>query len=177
MASGAKYVVQYRRKRKSKTDYHKRLDLLKSGLPRLVVRPSNKGVLLQLVEYSPDGDKVLFSAVSKELVKMGWSHSTSNIPAAYLTGLLLASKARESVSSEVIVDDGFFVSKKGSRIYSSVKGVLDGGLKIKVGEEMLPDDSLVNGEAIASYVEKSKNIRQDVEKLRKVISSKEMKNG
>ena len=52
MATGAKYVVQYRRKRELRTNYRKRLNLLKSGLTRLIARPSNKHLVLQLCKPS-----------------------------------------------------------------------------------------------------------------------------
>ncbi|MDK2384746.1 MAG: 50S ribosomal protein L18, partial [Candidatus Korarchaeota archaeon] len=38
MARSARYKVRFRRRREGKTDYKKRLALLKSGLPRMVVR-------------------------------------------------------------------------------------------------------------------------------------------
>jgi large subunit ribosomal protein L18 len=173
MASAAKYVVQYRRKRALKTDYRKRLNLLKSGLPRLVVRPSNKHVVVQLVEYEPDGDMVVVQAFSKELVKYGWIHSTSSIPAAYLTGMLLASKAKGKISGELILDDGMHVSKRCSRVYAAVKGVLDGGLKVRVGEGMLPDESRIRGEHISTHLKRSENITGDFDRIRdSILSSK-----
>ena len=45
MATGPRYAVKFRRRREGKTDYKKRLNLLKSELPRFIVRISNKYIL------------------------------------------------------------------------------------------------------------------------------------
>ena len=42
MAKGKRYSVKFRRRREGKTNYKKRLAFVKSDLPRLVVRRSNK---------------------------------------------------------------------------------------------------------------------------------------
>lgn len=141
-----KRVIHFRRKREGRTDYRARLSLLKSRLPRLVVRKSNKNMLLQIVQYQPDGDKVLATATSVGLKDKGWKNATSNIPAAYLTGLLLAKKV--NIKDEIIVDIGLQVHKKGSRIYAAVKGALDGGLKIKCSENIFPSEDRISGKHI-----------------------------
>jgi large subunit ribosomal protein L18 len=74
--------VPFRRRREQKTNYKKRLALLKSRKNRLVVRIFNKNIIAQLIEYSPDGDKVLASAYSQDLEKQGWKQSHSNTSAA-----------------------------------------------------------------------------------------------
>ena len=66
MAKNAIYTVKYRRKREGRTNYKKRLELLKSGSPRLVIRKSNTSITLQLVMYESDGDKVLITYTSKK---------------------------------------------------------------------------------------------------------------
>ena len=58
MAHGKRPRNNYRRRLESKTDYHRRLRLLKSGLPRAVVRVSNTQITCQLTNYSKEGDKV-----------------------------------------------------------------------------------------------------------------------
>ena len=68
---GARYVVPHKRRREGKTDYRKRLKLLKSKKPRLVVRKSLKHVRAQIIKYSPKGDETLVSATSEELKKFG----------------------------------------------------------------------------------------------------------
>ncbi len=87
--------VEYRRKRKGKTNYKKRLNLLLSNKPRLVIRKTLTNTIAQIVNYDENGDKTIISAKSSELTKIGWKMNTGNIPAAYLTGMLLAKKSKE----------------------------------------------------------------------------------
>jgi large subunit ribosomal protein L18 len=89
MAHGPKYRLAFRRRREGKTNYHKRLKLLKSRKLRVVIRVSNNHVTVQVVESQMGGDKIMVSSFSKELSKKyGWNAHTGNIPAAYLTGYL-----------------------------------------------------------------------------------------
>jgi len=131
------------------TDYRKRLSLLRSRSPRVVVRKSLKHISMQIVEYSMQGDKVIASAHTKELVKQGWKGGTDNISAAYLCGLLLAKKAK--AKGRVIADLGLYPNVHGSKLYAALKGVVDGGLKLSLGEEVVPDESRLKGEHIAKY--------------------------
>ncbi|MEM3078607.1 MAG: hypothetical protein QXR38_03830, partial [Nitrososphaerales archaeon] len=62
MARGADYNVPFRRKREKKTNYRKRRALVLSGLPRLVIRPTNKNIVVQIIEAKPEGDYALVSA-------------------------------------------------------------------------------------------------------------------
>ena len=80
--------VEYRRKRKGKTNYKKRLNLLLSRKSRLVIRKTLTSTIAQIVNYDENGDKTIISANSSELKKLGWKMNTSNIPSAYLTGML-----------------------------------------------------------------------------------------
>ncbi len=146
-----KYTVAYRRKRSGKTNYKKRLTLLLSSKPRLVVRKSLKSTMMQLVEYNADGDKVLASACSKDLTKLGWKGSTSNLSSAYLTGLLLGQKAKKAKVSEAILDIGLNTPAKGSRLFASVKGVIDSGLKVPSGNEIFPSKDRIEGKHIVNY--------------------------
>ena len=85
MARGPRYRRPFRRRAEGKTNYHKRLRLIKSRKLRLVIRASNNHVRVQVVESKIGGDKVLISAFSKELTsKFDWTANTGNIPAAYL---------------------------------------------------------------------------------------------
>ncbi|MBN1896676.1 MAG: 50S ribosomal protein L18 [Candidatus Aenigmarchaeota archaeon] len=168
MPRGRKKIVPHRRRRELKTNYHSRLKLLKSGKPRLVVRKSLNKVVCQIVEYQAEGDKTLFTADSTELKKYGWSVNTGNIPAAYLTGLLCAVKAKKKVK-EAILDVGLFRSTKGNRLYAALKGVVDGGISIAHSEEILPDEDRIKGQHIASHAE---ILRKDnAEKYKKMFSA------
>ncbi len=146
--------MPYRRKRVGRTDYKKRLVLLKSGLVRLVVRASNKSMQAQLVEYQPDGDKVIATVRASDLGKLGWKGATGNLPSAYLTGLLLASKAKKSVPGDVILDIGLQKHHKGGRLYAVAKGAIEGGLKVRCSDDVLPPDERAHGKHIGEAVPK-----------------------
>jgi large subunit ribosomal protein L18 len=146
-----KLRLPHRRKREGKTDYHLRLRLLKSKKTRFVVRRSVGNMICQLINYDARGDKVLVSADSKELASYGWKGGTGNIPAAYLTGLLCAQKAKKHKTKHAILDIGLFKSTPGSRIYATLKGALDGGLEIPHSEDVLPKEDRLSGKHIAGH--------------------------
>lgn len=151
MATTQRYTVRYRRKREGKTDYKKRLALLVSGKPRLVIRRSLKNIWVQVIAYDPNGDKVVASAHSRELVTLGWKAARSNIPAAYLTGLLLAKKAKAKNITEAVLDIGMNVSIKGGVLYAALRGCIDGGLAVPHAKEILPKDDRATGKHVAAW--------------------------
>lgn len=146
-------TIPYRRKRTGQTNYKKRLALLKSGKPRLVIRKSNKNIMLQVVSYEPDGDKILVTITSKILEKEGWTHSKKSIPAAYLAGLLLGKTAKEKGVKEVVADLGMQKFLNGSKLTAAIKGVIDSGLILPAGEIFPPEDRL-SGKHISDKVAK-----------------------
>ena len=156
--------IPFRRKRQGKTNYKRRRSLLLSGKPRLVIRPSNKGILCQIVEYGETGDKVLFGAEARELEKMGWKFGRGNMPGAYLTGLLLGIKAKKNNVKEAVLDSGLMTLTHGSRIYACLKGVIDAGVEIPHSEEILPPEERVSGKHIADYAAKVKENKEVYEK-------------
>lgn len=154
-------TIPYRRARKGKTNYKKRLKLLLSKKPRVIVRRSIKYIKGQFVEYETKGDKIIASVESKELIKLGWKSGLNNIPAAYLTGFLLAKKTGEK---QAVLDIGQQMSLKSSVLYSFVKGCIDGGLKIPCSETMFPSEEKISGKHIADY---AKNLKTDKERFEK----------
>jgi large subunit ribosomal protein L18 len=148
MATGPRYRVPFRRKREGKTDYRRRLKLMRSGRPRAVFRRSSRYITVQVIESTPEGDRVVAAANSKELVKMGWKAGTKNMPAAYLTGLLCAKRAVEKEKAEAVFDAGFIELIKGSKAYAALKGLVDGGMEIPHDQEILPDPGRISGEHI-----------------------------
>lgn len=157
--------VQYRRKREGKTNYRKRLRLLISKEPRLVIRKSSKNILIQLVNHEPAADRVVFTAHSNELKKLGWSFGTGNIPAAYLTGYLAGKKSIVKGYTACIVDIG--LQSKGARLFAAVKGAIDAGMRINLDEEIVPASDRIKGAHIAQYAEMLK----ESEKLNKQFAS------
>ena len=153
MAKGPRYKVPYRRRREGKTNYRKRLKLLLSRKPRLVVRITNRRVIAQIIEYHPDGDRVLVGVDSSMLTKYGWKGDLNNTPAAYLTGLLVGKKALEKGIKEAILDIGLHTPTRGGRVFAVLKGAVDAGLEVPHSEEVLPDESRIRGEHIAKYYE------------------------
>ncbi|MFC1690956.1 50S ribosomal protein L18 [Nanoarchaeota archaeon] len=174
MKRKAKFTVRQRRKRAGKTDYKKRLSILKGSLPRLVVRKSLKNILVQLIDYSASGDKVKACARSTELNKYGWPVSKSNLSSAYLTGLLLAKKAQNSGIKKALLDIGLQRGTVGSRLFAALKGAIDGGLEIPHGEEVLPSEERIKGKHIEDYAKKLKS--DNSEKYKKQFSGYEKKN-
>jgi large subunit ribosomal protein L18 len=154
MAKGPRYRVQYRRRREGKTNYRKRLKLLVSRKPRLVVRVTNRRIIAQIAEYTPLGDRIVVSADSSMLAKFGWKGDANNIPAAYLTGLLIGRKAVEAGIKEAVLDIGLKTPTKGSRVFAVLKGAIESGLEVPHSPEVFPSDERVRGEHIAEYYEK-----------------------
>ena len=153
MARGPRYKVPYRRRREGKTNYRKRLKLLLSRKPRLVVRITNTRVIAQIIEYHPDGDRVIVGVDSSMLTKYGWKGDLNNTPAAYLTGILVAKKALEKGIKEAILDIGLHSPTKGGRVFAVLRGAVEAGLHVPHDPEILPDDSRIRGEHIAKYYE------------------------
>ncbi|MBS3815247.1 MAG: 50S ribosomal protein L18 [Hadesarchaea archaeon] len=149
--------VDYRRKRSGETDYHKRVKLLQSGKPRLVVRPSLKHVRAQVIQAKMDGDYTLASAFSKELSDFGWKACTSNTPSAYLVGLLCGLRAREAGINECILDIDRFMPTPGAKVFATAKGVLDADVEVPHEERVIPSEDRIQGEHIAEYAESLKS--------------------
>ena len=144
--------IPYRRKREGRTDYHRRLALLKGRRPRLVVRRSLKNLQIQLVEFKPDGDKVISSTTSKELKKQGLKGSSKNIPAAYLTGILAGTKLKTINVTEVVPDLGLRKPQPKGVVFAVLKGLVDSGVSIShegsSGESIFPPEERLKGEHI-----------------------------
>jgi large subunit ribosomal protein L18 len=143
---GPRYSVKPRRRREGKTDYRKRLKLLRSGKVRMVVRKSLKNTSIQFIEYKEDGDNILVSASSNELInKYNWKFSTSTTPAAYLTGLLAGKRAKDKGIKNCVIDFGRHPPVTGSKIFASVKGIVDAGVECTYNEDKLPCEDRITG--------------------------------
>ncbi|MHA1171365.1 MAG: 50S ribosomal protein L18 [Candidatus Heimdallarchaeota archaeon] len=145
MKQGPRYHVKPRRRREGKTDYRKRLNLLRSRKIRIVVRKSLNNTQIQFVEYKEEGDNIIASAKSNELSKYNWKFSTSTTPAAYLTGLLAGKRAVDKGISECILDIGRHPPVTGSKLFASLKGVVDAGINCPFSEEKLPNEDRLMG--------------------------------
>ena len=148
-----KRIIKFKRRMERRTNYRKRLALIKSGKVRLVIRKSLSNISVQLINFNPNGDQTVASAVSTELKKFGWT-KTGNVPAAYLTGLLAGKKAKEKNVKEAVLDLGIQTSTKGSRIYAALKGVLDAGVNVPHSKDILPSEDRINGKHISEEIAK-----------------------
>ena len=96
-----------RRKRENKTNYLKRLKLLKSETPRIVFRKTNKYVIAQYVTNNQTVDKIELGVNSRDLMKHGWPKefqgSLKSIPASYLVGYLIGKKIKDKKLKEKII--------------------------------------------------------------------------
>ena len=162
MGKGPRYHVAFRRRKANLTNYKSRKAMILSGLPRLVVRFSLNYISAQLIEASANGDKVLASACSRELVKFGWQASSRNTPAAYLTGLLLGKRALILGFKEAILDIGLRRSSGGAKVFATLKGAVDASLQVPYNGEILPSDERISGEHIASYAKKMFDVDQQL---------------
>lgn len=151
MAVGPRFFVPFRRRREGKTDYYKRGKLIVAEQPRMVVRKTNRHIIVQMIYAEMEGDKTLVTANSAELLEFGYKGSTSNTPAAYLTGMLFAVKALNTGHPAAILDIGLNRATYGARVFAALKGAVEAGLDIPYGEEILPTDERVKGAHIAVY--------------------------
>lgn len=152
MAKGPRYRVQYRRRRKQKTDYKARRIMAVSETPRFVVRFSGGNILIQITKSEMEGDHTITQANSYELVKkFGWLGGRKNTPAAYLLGLIVGYKSLNHAIKDAILDAGLMRPKRGSRLFAALKGALDAGLKVPCDDEVIPDADRIEGAIIAEY--------------------------
>jgi large subunit ribosomal protein L18 len=152
LAKGPRYRVPLKRRRENKTNYHKRRVMVLAKTPRLVIRRSQKYITLQIIEALPQGDHTLLATTSKKLSEYGWKSPSGNIPAAYLTGVMIGHQAQSNGINAVIPDIGLRRASPGSRVFAVIKGAQDAGLNVPCGETM-PDDFRITGQHIASYAE------------------------
>ncbi len=145
MAKTNRFNLPFRRRRQLKTDYKKRLALLKSRTPRLVVRKSNANTVVQIIEYRPDGDVILAQGSTAQLAGFGWKASQGSIPAAYLAGYLAGTRALKAGVSDVIADLGMQEPYHGGRLFAAVKGALDAGLSVPASDSAFPSEERLSG--------------------------------
>jgi large subunit ribosomal protein L18 len=155
------YVPLLRRRREGVTDYRARKRAITSQRPMLVVRFSNKNVTVQFVKPGIKGDVVVSSAHSKDLAKLGWRGSAKSTPACYLLGMLAGKKALSKGVDQAVLYNGLAPFIKGARVSAFLKGVVDAGVTVPVGEEAFPSEERLTGKGIADYAEKLSSENKD----------------
>lgn len=161
MAKGPSYRVPYRRRREHKTDYKARRVLATSSSPRLVVRPSGRNILVQVVKSEVEGDHVLTQTSSSELVKrFGWRGGRKNTPSAYLLGFIIGKKALREEVEAAVLDVGLRNPTKGSKLFAIVKGASDAGFEVPCDGKIMPSPERYGGNHVAEY---AKNLKETPE--------------
>jgi large subunit ribosomal protein L18 len=143
------YINTLKRIRQHKTNYRKRSALLIGRRPFITTKISSQNISAQTLQPTLTGDVVIASAHSRELIQYGWKGSMNNMPACYLTGLLLGKKSMEKGSANAILytgNDAFT-----TRVAACLKGIVDSGINIPVSKESLPDNDRLSGKHIAEY--------------------------
>lgn len=162
----SRYIIPLKRRRLNLTDYRKRLALIKTGVPRAVIRKSLKNMKVDIIEYRPSGDRVLAHGCTVELKKFGWKGPTGNTPAAYLSGYLAGLRAKRKGIQRVYVDLGRQKVIKGNKLMASVKGLIDSGVEVPVDEDYLPSEDRIMGKHLESVGEGSVNsVKKAMEEL------------
>jgi len=136
-------ILPKRRKSEKKTNYAKRRKLLEHSNARIVIRKSNKYILIQYIESKESQDSAKVSVISKQLVEYGWpaEKSLKNLGAAYLSGILFGIKLKKL--PKAVLDTGLIRSTKGSKIYSAVKGIIDSGIELNCDPKMFPEENRI----------------------------------
>ena len=160
------YVHTLKRIRERKTNYHKRSSLLLSKKRFITIKVTNQNILTQIIEPSISGDKVITSAHSTNLPKLGWKGSLNSLPACYLTGLLLGKKGIFKGIDNAILYTGKDAFTE--RLSACLKGIIDGGIQIPSSEDSFPSIERLSGEHIANY---ASSLKTDSETYNKKFST------
>lgn len=134
------FQTKRRRRRECKTNYARRIKLIKQpacsqGIPknRLVVRITNSKVICQIVRAYMKGDRIVARADSSELEKYGINFGLTNYSAAYITGFLLARRVLQSEELDKIylpkeADGSYTITEDIEGEKKAFKAFLDIGL-------------------------------------------------
>lgn len=160
------YVQTLKRIRSDKTNYHKRAALLIGRHSFVTVKVSDQNIATQVIKPTATGDIVITSVHSKSLAKQGWKGAFNNLPACYLTGLMLGKKVLEKNVQNVVL----YIGKDHftSRVAACLKGIYDSGVNIPVSEESLPPEDRVSGKHISEY---ASSLKADEEKYKSRFSA------
>jgi large subunit ribosomal protein L18 len=167
-----------KRRNENRTDYRARITMLKSNLPRIIFRKTNRYIIGAYIKSKESQDFIETYVSSKELEKYGWQgYNIKNIPACYLTGLLLGKKIIEKKGDKnAIIDIGLLRNIRNSKIYSFVKGLKDAGMGIKCDEKMFPNEERISGKDINEAMRKMfEKVKKDLDAQFKVINKENKK--
>ncbi len=143
-AKGPSFKLYFRRRREGKTNFAKRLALIKSGKTRMVVRRSNKNITIQFIDFHPDGDRTLLTVSGAHLTKVYKWPSKRNMWTAYLAGLMAGKLASKKGVKDFVLDLGMYMPSKGSVLFAAQKGAADAGLVTSLPKEKILEEKLFN---------------------------------
>jgi len=157
-----------KRRRENKTDYKKRMNLLKSGSPRIMFRKTNKYIIAQYITSEEAQDRIKYGITSKDLLKHGWPKefegSLKSLPASYLIGLLFGKRITEK-NQEIIVDIGLARKIHKNKFFAFLKGLKDAGMKIKCEDKFFPEEDKIKGKHL------KKDFSENFEKIKSNIKN------
>ncbi len=161
MATKKTYKTKFRRRAEGKTNYEKRLALVKSGKVRIAVRKTDKRIIAQAIKYNRVGDETIANADSRELMKFGF-YGTNNTPSAYLTGLLIGKRLLAKGEKIAILDIGLRTPSHGNVLFGALKGISDSGISIKHNPQAIPKEDRINATELDKY---AKTLGDKAEKM------------
>ena len=157
------------RRKKGQTDYSKRIKLLKSGVPRVVFRKTNRYIIAQYITSKGAIDKVIIGLSSRILLNYGWPKekggSLKSISASYLTGFLIGKKILKKKLETPICDSGMVRKIQKNRFFAFLNGLQDSGVKIKCDGAFFPDENRLKGKHLKEDFSKTfEKIKSNIEK-------------
>jgi large subunit ribosomal protein L18 len=160
--------VAKRRRRENKTDYKKRMKMLKGRIPRIIFRKSNRYVIAQYVSSKQAQDKIEFGMSSKDLMKYGWPKenqgSLKSIPASYLIGFLIGKKVIKEAENPIL-DFGMQRVLHKTKTFAFLNGLVDAGVKVKHDEKIFPDENRIKGKHMKKdFSSTFEQIKSNIEK-------------
>ena len=160
--------TQKRRRKENRTDYLKRLKLLKGETPRLVFRKTNKYIISEYIVSKEAQDSVVMGMDSRKLIEYGWPKtaqgSLKSITASYLTGYLTGKTILKQKLAEPILDAGMNRVLHKNKIYAFLKGLIDSGIKINCKKEFFPEEERIKGDHLKNKIPFSE-IKSKIDKL------------
>ena len=159
-----------KRRKENKTDYSKRINLLKSNSPRIVFRKTDRYIIAQYVSSKEAQDKIEVGITSKNLFEYGWPKelegSLKSIPACYLTGLLIGRKILKNKMKKPIADSGMNRIVHKNRFFAFLKGLKDSGIDIECRAEFFPPENRIKGEHMKKdFVKMFEEIKLKIQKI------------
>jgi large subunit ribosomal protein L18 len=160
--------TQKRRRKENRTDYLKRLKLLKGETPRIVFRKTNRYIISEYTASKEAQDSVVMGLDSRKLIEYGWPKdaqgSLKSTTASYLTGYLTGKTILKQKLAEPILDAGMNRVIHKNKIYAYLKGLIDAGMKINCKKEFFPEEARIKGDHLKNKIPFSE-IKSKIDKL------------